>query len=342
MIVREEVRFTFYRVNKCGFYKHGAEEPEFGDLASILGQLRDWTTGIELSKTKLSEGDEELFPIYVLDTLQRGEDFVLACWNEVPSFESGVASVSATSKVGAPKIHMNEVVDGSIPGFPTYFWFMPARGLLATMKMGKRVGGQQEMRAYIERFMGMASNHVVRADEDADGELNIVGYQKDENSDVLNARPFFRTNLFVKPSHKKMFMDNRTKIKKVVRRGHFTATNKPSRTAWQHFVSFVRGDFDAGAANPVERRVYMELEYQPTVEELSTMIESEEKDEDKGVWDDMGFAFEGDPNIHWLARAVATETRSMDVDRNDEATVTLKSLADAVAFHRAALLQLVT
>lgn len=340
MIVKEDVRFTFYRIEKCGFFKHGAEQPTFGKFADILSQLRQWTNGVELSKTKLSDGDEDTFPLYILDTYPSGEDFILACWNQVPSFESGVASVNASSKVGAPKIHINEIVDGSIPGFPTYFWFMPARGVFATLKMGKRVGGQQEMRQYIERFMGMASSHVVRSDEGADGELHVIGFQENEDSDVLNVRPFFRTRLFAKPSERQMFLANRTKIKKVVRRGHFTATNKPTRKMWQGFVSFLRGSFDEGAANPVDRRVYIELEYQPTEEELRAMMDDETKDVKKGTWDDMGFEFTGDPNIHWLAKTVATETRTIELDCIDEATVSLKSIATAVAHHRAALLQL--
>lgn len=135
--VTDKVLITIYDVKQCGYYKHGGKQPEFGSLSNLIAQLRTWSAGKLLGDTKLiqPDGGDDL-PVYLFEIDEKDGCALVTTWNEIPATnDNKVASVAANDKVGKATMHLNDVKAGTIPGFPTFFWLLPNRDLLATLRI---------------------------------------------------------------------------------------------------------------------------------------------------------------------------------------------------------------
>lgn len=326
-IQKEEVRIDFHSISKCGWYKHGDAVPAFSSVEDVLAQLAQWSAGVDLSLTKMADpgGKNNQEPVYLFGTKKIGDNWVFATWNEVPASEAGVASVALNSKVGVPKVSMNKVDPNGVPGFATYFWVLPKKGLLATVRFGSRPStGQSGMVGYVGRFMSSYMSYCIQG-VNFQGKPAVVGYTDLGNGVPKKVRPAFKTNAFAKTGPRDLILANVDKIRKVVRRGHVTALNEVDRAWWQSSMRFIRA---AGRPDyiAVRRSAYIELEYQPTLEELKAMIAAEEADPEVTGWDDMGFVLQGQTKTLWLSREQASGDFELDIDRTDAETINLEAL----------------
>ncbi|WP_230954797.1 hypothetical protein [Burkholderia gladioli] len=337
----ETVKITFYKIEKCGFYAWGGAQASFGGVADTFAQLRNWSAGMPLSLTKLFDAggaNDEILPVYLAGIVQRGNEWVFATWNEVPAHQGGVASVSRDSPVGAPEVHINEIAENSIPGFATYFWVIPQRNLIASVRFVHNISGQPGMRAYVERFLARESQYVVNGQNEL-GENVIVGYAEDG----LNIRgvryPKFKTIAFVKDGQRQYILDNAARIKRVMRRGHLTVENQVQRSQWEGIVSFFRGVRADNHPVVADKSVFIEMEYQPTVAELREIFAREDENEERRMWDDVGFKFQGEgTKEYWLRRALASDSFSIPVERTNEEVVDLEALAGSLNDNRRRIL----
>ena len=324
---QELVRINFFDVKRCGWYKSGEDSPAFGSIEGVLSELQTWSQGVDLSMTKMADagGKNNKDPVYLLGIKKRGHNWVFATWNEVPSDEAGVATVAIDSKVGVPKVSMNKVDPNSIPGFATYFWVLPQKGLIATIRFGRPHTGQTPMVAYLGRFMSSYMSYAIPGTNFL-GQPAIVGYTDLNDGVAKKVKPMLKTMAYRKTGPRDHILANAGKIRKVVRRGHVTVLNKVDRDWWQSAMQFLRSAGEPDVAT-VRRSAYVELEYQPSLDDLKGMIAAEEADPDVSGWDDMGFVLQGDPGkTHWLGREQATGDFDLQVNRIDGETVELDAL----------------
>lgn len=341
MFSMEDAKVSFFRVERCGYYRHGQKVPDFGSLANTCSQLAVWSRGVDLAMTKLSEpgagADQQ--PVYLAGIEQLHGDYVFATWNEVPSHEAGVASISLDSKVGAPKVALNTLPKNSIPGYATYFWVIPSKNLIATIRFGRPVSGQTAMVGYVKRFLEQYSSFAVWKDLNTPN-AKVMGFTDlGDGKPKPGLKPAFKTSAFVKTGPRDQIIKNHAAIVKVVRRGHLSTTRQPDRALFQKLVQFVRSEQPTSVA--VNQSAYLELEYTPTLEELKAMIKAEEADLESFGWDDLGFAFKGEASkTVWLGRSGAIGDFELGFDRVDEETIVLSSLAKALHDSRAKILKL--
>ena len=182
----EVAKLNFYSVNKCGYYKHGASEAIFGNLPIILSQLRNWATQPQfcLDSTctfSLTENDGDSLRVFCFDILPNNAngDYFLTTWNETPSNQGKVPSVSGNQPVGSAQVHLNEIEEGTIPGYATYFWFIPELNIFLTIRFQHLLNGQQNLVKYINGFIEQRSDHAVITQMDDDN-VEILGYRKEE------------------------------------------------------------------------------------------------------------------------------------------------------------------
>ena len=325
---QESVKITFYNVHRCGYYQIGHDTPDFSSLGDVLTQLQAWTNGVALSLTKIADpgGKNEEYPVYLLGIERHGDEWAFATWNEVPSHESGVASVNLDSKVGKPLVHINGIQPNSIPGYATYFWAMPNEGLIASIRFKHKSSGQEQMRKYLKRFMSVFMSYAVKS-EDSEGNFVVIGYTDADDGKPKKAKPYFKTTAFVKPAQRSFLLENCHNIRKVVRKGRVTVTNGIHRSWWQSTIKFFHGSEDAASHVFVDKSFYVDLEYQPDRDELASMINMEEQEPEGAGWDDMGFVMMREPNkIHWLGRNSASGDFNLMIEHIDEEAVDLKFL----------------
>ncbi|WP_298016626.1 hypothetical protein [uncultured Castellaniella sp.] len=339
-MAKKQVSITFYDVSQCGFYKWGAKTPVLGGLVQALQELKDWSDGkaIPLTKLKQSRRDDDVMPVYLRGVDRLGDDWTVATWNEVPAGEGGVASISERSIVGGKQqVFANEFEKNSIPGFATYFWFVPSANVVATLRMEGSVAAKEPMRGYVEAFIETRSSFVV---EDADG--TIVGYRDPAcaESKPLKLYPKFRLSPYVKPGALARIRAARDQIVKVIRVGHLELTNPVDAAAFGGVLAFFRG---ANRKRQItrDRQLRVELELTPTERELEKMIKEELGAKRRSSWEDLGFALKGETSkVLWVSKSMARDIFEMDLRVDEAGVVDLASLKEELAKRRKHILRI--
>lgn len=334
----EQTKLLFYSVDKCGYYRFGNEEREFGGLEDLLDDLSAWVhDGKSLGETctyEVEEGDVLRTFCFDMVTNRQG-DYLLTTWNETPSLQGQVASVSSGRPVGAANVHLTGIPRNAIPGYATYFWFIPQHNLFATIRFQHALNGHRNLNHYLKEYLAKWSSHVV-VSNDQDADHSILGYRHDQNSEVLNLRPAYMSSVLRHPGSTKLIVKNRAAIRRVIRKNlllpHVIGDRNLVRTLL----------IGLGIQDPPptqeEVKVKYEFEHTPTAAELETIIAAWEN-EHETRWDDVGFQFQGDSTIHWLSHTFTKHETELDVVRENAEIVNAASLLKELSKHRHSLLR---
>lgn len=319
-----EVRVKFFQINKCGYYRRHSSHPAFGDKASILEDLIAWIANKSISETSTyeptNEQDSNLLHTYCY-SLNRNTlgDFLLTTWNETATTDGAVASISLTGPVGDAQITTAEVQDGFQPGYPAYFWFPHEQNVYATVQIRNRLNGRHNLEEFIKGFLSKYSRFVVVDDEnDDDGREQIRGYSSTGNAeDIDKSRPSFKSTEFRKHRNVDFIVQNRTNIRKMVRRDMLVYQFREKASLWQLIWRNVSGE----TASPIlsgEHELQFEVDFTPSAEQLESMIRHWEAERDEAgnsdQFQDVGFKIIGDPKVHWLSRALASDLFNMNLN----------------------------
>jgi hypothetical protein len=242
------------------------------------------------------------------------------------------------SKVGDTKVHLNSVEKNSIPGYATYFWVVPARGVVASLRFRRSITGQAGMSDYLGRFMSEFTSYAVW-DKPGQPDAKIVGYTNLNDGKPKKLRSRFKLRSYPKSGNIDYLLEKWADIKKVVRRGRVTAIKPLDLSFMQYALRWLRSA-NANTQALVNQTAYLELEYSPTKEELAAMIEAEANDPDSLGWDDMGFQLKGENSPRWIGRESAAGWFKLNINRVNEEAVDLGSLMDALSGQQAEILSL--
>lgn len=338
----EEAKITFYEVERCGLYEYSSDEPKLGSLSIFLEQLKSWVQRsgktLEETCTYAIEESEDVERTFCYDIVKNDKtgDYLLTTWNETPSYEGKVAAVKANSKVGDAKVEFTKLPKDSIPGYATYFWFVPSKSVFATIRFQHRLNGKRNLDKYFREFISKFSNYVVEA-EDGDADINIIGYSENDDEDPLNLHAFFRTSILRKPGQIDYIQNNLLKIRKIIRHNKLSPTLAESQELWQKALLGL-GLKKAKKLNSDVNFSY-EFSYTPSSSELKEMISDWEKNHDS-KWDDIGFTFKGEQMPKWLSNSLARSEFELDVKRLDDEVVEAKSILKQLTLKRSSILAL--
>lgn len=331
----EEAAIQFYNITRCGYYGNYSSEREFGDLGGTLSTLQEWTRrdDMQLRRTKIFEPEEgsNIRPTYCYDIQhdEESENYLLTTWNETPTSEGQYASVEAEAPVGDADVTLTDVPDGTIPGYVTYFWFVPEEAILATVQFQHRVAnGKPGLEEYLKTFLARHHSEHVSLVQNGEAELEVEGYQRRPGEDVdvrdLNAR--FRSRTIRPPGPVDHIRANRPGIYKVIRKSKLdgeTIANTPV-SFYQALLSKIGINRGGQPADPVRSRY--EVNFTPTEGQLENIIENWEQDGGDEAWDDVGFKMSGDSKIYWLSHSLSRYEEELGVDRINDGIVSGKSL----------------
>lgn len=333
----EKANITFYDVQQCGYYQHRKpDRAEFGTLVKMLNNLRKWATGKDLIDTKLYEGKGDQLPTYLMDIKfhNKSKTALLTLWNQVPSTsKSSIASVMPNVKVGQPDVILNDIKEGSIPGFATYFWFVPAWGKFASIRFQHAVIGSQGLQEYLESFVTIDPVFAVFAEDSEDNasdkEKEVLGYVDKEGNpeDFRELAPKFKARMTRHKGQHDMILDKADKISRVEKNTMLKLHRPEDLTAWQTILKL------SNMREPDERPETFKLKYRMTtpvtVEDVQAMID-DWKDGVETEWNDYGFMFKGDSKLHWLSHSIARREFELDIERNNDEVVNSMSLLEAL------------
>lgn len=340
----EEAKITFYNIEKCGLYEFARDEPTFGSISEFLGQLKYWAQKnekpLEETCTYAIEESEDVDRTFCYDIVKSSitGDFLLTTWNETPSYEGRVAAVKGSSKVGSAKVEFTKLPKDSIPGYATYFWFIPEQEVFATIRFQHRMNGKKNLDKYLKEFISKFSDYVVLSD-DGKADINIVGYADDEESEPVNLHAYFRTSIVRKPGQIDYILSRYHKIRKITRHNRLAPRVAGSQELWQAALKGLglkkKRTFDS------EVNFSYEFSFNPSELELKEMVEEWEKSHDS-KWDDIGFTLKGEQTPRWLSNSLARDEFELKVKRTDDEIVDAKSILKELTNKRDEILALLS
>lgn len=305
----EEARISFYDLREFGIYKWGGPRL-FADVPAILQELREWCVGKTISETKTYDVGRgaQVLPSYFLSLNEARGMFLLGLWNETPSTDGAVASISENAPVGTTRVTMNEIEEGSIPGVASYFWFLPTSNVVATIRFQHPGSGITQMRTYLRMFMERFCSHAVTREED--GELLTVGYREHANAaDVFKGRPKISLVPHRRDAERQLILDRAGLVRKIEKKGVLMLAARDDRAVWQKLLHAFH--IDEPTVRPHEVKMSYEVEVEGlTAAEVEAVMDNYD---DEGGQNDYGFRFAGDAQVHWLGKEVARETLTLDV-----------------------------
>ncbi len=340
---------SIHKIDECGYFERGENTPEFGNIIEILEDLDEWVhePGMTPKQTQTFNVDEEstYLPVYVFDILKSnvGNDYLLITWNENETAEGSFASLEADEEIGQAQVRSTEIPEDVIPGYPSYFWFLPSLGYYASIRFGGRVNGNPGMKRYMKAFMERYSRFVDSVDEQDERTLDseILGYSGYDEDEPRNLYAKFETSRHKKDGEIAYIKNNRSKIRKIVRKIGIEQTAPVKRSLLQSFFKNLGiGEFDTRRL--YDANVKYELNYKPTEAELNKMIK-EWRSAHGETWDDIGFSFEGESaTTRWFASAQVNKELNLNLRWNDDHTVVqIDSLLNSLRQNRQEIEQLI-
>lgn len=339
----EKVKIQFYRISRCGYYRYGEENPEFGNINDILQQLKNWVSveGKTLSETSTYETQdaEDLYKTYCFDIKKNNQtgDYVLVTWNETPTNEGRVVTVNGEQTVGDAEVNFTDLPEGSIPGYATYFWFIPERNVFASIRFHHSLLiGKSNLEKYLREYSAKFTSYVIT--EENEGGAEISGYAQDDE-EPRHLYPDFKSYLYKKPGQIEALRNATDLISKIIRKNKLSPQTVVHRSLWQKLLEGV--GLDNQESDLIEDvKVKYEIPYSPSAEEFDAMVEEWEA-EHETKWDDIGFKLTGDAQIRWLSHSIAKSEYELDVERDNDEIVDSQSLLNALSQMRNVILSLV-
>lgn len=311
-----DARIRFYEITRCGYYKK--KNHCFGTIREVLNNLQEWISGKPLNETQTysvdPEGDDDSnLSTYCYSLIQKNSDYLLTTWNENPNVNGMIASVNVLGLTGEAQIETKKVSEGFVSGYPSYFWFIPEKRLLATVQFsGIRLNGKKSLDRYINGFLEKNARFVVH--EDNDDEHTILGYGT-ANDYSLDNIPRFAAELCKQPGQINYILRNRAFIRKIIKKDRLIYQRLERKDWWQSVFRFVLGK-DIGENCTTENKINLEIDYRPSQDELKAMIDTWSQHPRKDTFFNIGFKMEND-QVYWLKETLASDVFDLDVRLED-------------------------
>ena len=184
-----EAKIKFFDIKKCGFYLRGGSQSEFSGLNDALHKLRDWASdGREFVNTTTYEADpdNDVRNTYFCNWHRNdvNGDSVLILWNEVPNDNGVIYGMNPMDRPGNTAMLTTGFGDTpAIPGFPSYYWFVPERSVFATVRFHHSVQGKSNLDNYLNGFLANKSPYRVTNEEGT-----VIGYSENGQQSDNSAR----------------------------------------------------------------------------------------------------------------------------------------------------------
>lgn len=312
-----EFKLDFYNVARCGYFRRGHREAEFGDLVTMLNQFQAWVNDLKLGETRNQDPDLErnIMPTYCFDFRhdQYTNDYFMITWNETQSDEGLVSSVNTNDQVGQVDVESTELPEDNIPGYATYFWFVSEENILVSCRpKGMAYNGHQNLRRYLNNYLEGYTPHVIF---DEQGPDRILGYSADGQYREGIPHVYSKFETFLK-SHNtdiEFLYANRERIRKVVKKSslHFDAPD--DRNIYERILEILHV-IPTDGHNYDNHSYNVKLDLQPTQNDLSAIIEGWEND---NVSSDVGFFFTNEVSPIWLSKTYNKYETILNINRRE-------------------------
>lgn len=311
--------FSLFKIYKCGFYSKNGRTFKFGTINEVLDDLKSWVDGKPLRDTKTYDPSEPdaLNPTYLCNIHKDNHNnWLVTTWNQTESTEAGVASIDGAAIVGHAEITISDIPEDGIPGFPTYFWILPDKEIIVSIRFKHLKTGLPEFRTYMLNYLGFFSKYVVMSDDQGKGEVDIVGYRKDGEELDPTVQPRFKTNSIQKAGALEEIRNNCENITKVTSKTVLKRTEQVDMAFWQKMLE--KTGITEKEFVTEETLIKYDFRSKITPGELESMINNWEEHQRISSWYDYGFHIKGRQTPLWLSGSQARGEVELDMIWTDK------------------------
>ena len=337
----ENVFIKFYEITHCGYYDHEHGAHCFGTCEDTLSNLSRWVKPKILVDTctfdfKNSNGKCRALCLDITGP-NSNQDFIIAMWNETHSSNGKIASIDPLCKIGEAKASLADFPKNNIPGFATYFWFIPSENVMATLSFKSRPNGIKQLRQYLHGFLRTLNSHVITQNDLFSG-IEVEGYTNDKYGSAQLLNPRFESTPMKKDGEIEYVIKNQNLIKSIHRTSEFSSYEQSSKSYLLRKLIGLKIISDDIFTNDLKTK--FKMNYNPTLNELHDIIAYWRKNYSE-AWDDVGFTFMDTQSIYWLGNSLVATTIKLNIKRKDDEIINIRSLFKEISNNREQLVSFI-
>ncbi|TOG64600.1 hypothetical protein [Vibrio parahaemolyticus] len=323
---------TYFDLKEFGFYRlRKKKTPEFieGTIGDVVTSLEGWLDGKTFRNTIPWDADTNQRRVkmycrsYKTNTITG--DTILVLWKAVGDSNGNVHGAYANSNVGSNTTDDlstgNEVAgEEVIWGQPCYYWLIPEKNKIASIKFANSVADTDSLCHYIKAFVDYRGNFANK--EVSERTINhhtsgrainikrVTFTAQDENGNTFHTSFKMRAQQYKKASSTLNYERLADDVTHIVYRDTISATVADTRPSWAKVCDTIGSAL--GYQTPPtrgQRHIEVIVDASPTGSELTALVDrySEEHDETSD-WNNIGLKLGGrSESTTWLDEFVLTD-----------------------------------
>lgn len=333
-----EAKVKFFDIKKCGFYLRGSDQTHFSNLNDILQKLSLWAgDGREFVNTTTYEADpdNDLRNTYFCNwhLNQVNGDSILILWNEVPNDNGVIYGMNPMDMPGSTSMLTTGFGNTpAIPGFPSYFWFVPERNVFATLRFTHSIQGKKNLDHYMNGYLANKSPYRVVNEAQVITGYSATGLhtpQSDRTTSKFYALGRKQEELEAE------LLTNLNKIRKIIKKETLQYTVEDDRRTLERVFAGLLGN--SPTFNHA-RTITHELQFEPSEQQLRQIISSYSEMNTSSNIRNVGFVYNDGRRI-MLNGASVSFSAQINATREENQILTPQSLLTAITSQRQDLLR---
>jgi hypothetical protein len=333
-----EAKIKYFDIKKCGYYLRGSDRSEFSGLNDTLLKLSEWARDgrdFENTKTYESDPDNDLRNTYFCNWHQNqvNGDSVLVLWNEVPNDNGVVYGMNPMDRPGGTSMLKTGFgTTRAIPGFPSYFWFIPEKNVFATIRFNHSVQGKNNLDHFLNGFLANKSPYRVVNETGT-----VIGFSANGQQTDRSAKTHSKFHAIGRKQEEleAELLTNLHKIRRIVKRETLQYTVEDDRRVVERVFSGLLGNTPAFTQ---ARTITHELQFEPTERQLRQIINNYAELNSTSSIRNAGFVYNDGRKVMLSGTSVSFSVQ-IATQREENQILTPQSLLTAITSQRPDLLR---
>lgn len=319
------ISVQFYNCSEMGLYpiKRGEsdnESPLVMNSIETWKEFTKWVNDEKLFTETATYGKNTYKHIYrtfclSFRKLKEVEGYLLITWNEAINNNGALYSINANSPASNPEVREDVVDPSQILGYPSYFWIIPEKEIVASIKPqnANSLVGTANLQAYIKEFIRSFSKYAVELEtDDSESERR---YTYEINGEPTRLFPRFSLRVRKSVNQSVDLLENYHSVRRIVHKKSIEHEGE-SLSQLELLMYKARKAMGLGRVpsddEVQQSKLYestdwkLEMNYNPeSEEELDQLIQSWNKryEKDPELAEELGFKLKGNNDVVWLSES---------------------------------------
>ena len=328
---------NYFNVNKCGLYRQGLSTPKGIDLTETFQLITNWVHGKPLANTlpwnaQFRQGASQCYCKDIYTSEDNG-DVVLVLWKSDTASNGTILGAPEDAKTGEGDVieytgdHKGKKM---IWGRPMYYWIIPSKQLVVSIKFEHSVCDSQLFQDWISAAITNRVDHTGKKKELTETGQTRISFADGTIGGDYRYRYMFDVSLKTEDTASATMTALASSVTHIIKRETVTIVTSDERAQWVRF--FDNFPLIKPAPNAKTRQIEIKAEARPTAAQIKEIIETYAKDNRQpGEWDNVGFGT-ADRQTIWVDRYRLKHAIAYEVPK--EQVITAVDLHEAINSRR--------